>query len=94
MVDTPTAIHKGNESCDFYDGQVSAGDPIVIRGAADEILGKGTLEASTLEYAVCSFSFAIDNVKAGQSGYTIKVGTFDPIIASEDEINTEKLGIY
>lgn len=67
------------------------GDPVVIRGAKDEILGKGALAVSSLVYAVCSFTFRRPGSEAGKSGYTIKVGDFESIVATLSEIDTDQI---
>ncbi|QXN74925.1 hypothetical protein SEA_POSH_17 [Gordonia phage Posh] len=76
------------DSCEFYDGRVSAGDSVVIRGSNGEILGKGTLSGGgSGNGPACSFPFEIEDVDAGQSGYSIEVGPYEPLVVSSDELS-------
>ena len=66
-------------SCTFTDGTLTNGDPVVITSADGAILGKGTLDASSVNAGpACPFTFTVNGVKSGESGYSIKVGSYEP----------------
>ena len=84
---------KDGRYCEFTDGRVSVGDALVLKGADGTILGKANLTAEKMQFAVCTFGFEFSSVKAGQTGYSFELGSFDPVVATEDEIKSDKLSL-
>lgn len=82
-------------SCEFYDGIVTVGDPVIVRGADDTILGKTALvDIGGLDVGpACSFGFTVAGIKAGEAAYTIAAGPYDPIVVTEEELRDKDFGL-
>ncbi|ORI13414.1 hypothetical protein [Rhodococcus sp. 1168] len=94
-------IYAGNsdrnypDSCTFAEGEVGAGDSVIVRGADDRILGKGALAVRTISMShagatsgPCSFETTIE-IPAGDAGYQIILDGLDgmePHIFDEKEM--------
>lgn len=74
-------------ACTFYDGTITAGTPVVLRGADGTILSTGMLSENTSSSGpACSFTFRLESVKAGESGYEIDVAPYKPLVVTEEQL--------
>lgn len=85
---------KDGDSCKYFDHKLSVGDPVVVRGPSNEILGTGKLAGGDMDhYPTCVLHFDIDGVLADQAGYTIAAGGYQPLIVTADDLRQESVGL-
>lgn len=93
VVGNPSQITK-DVSCTFTDATVSTGDPVVLRGSDGAILGKTTLLPRSMENVACSFGFKFDGIKAGESGYSIELAPYKPVVLSSKELDSKAIELH
>jgi hypothetical protein len=82
------------KSCKYFDQKLSVGDPVVVRGSSNEMLGTGKLASDDMDhYPTCILHFDIKGIPAGQAGYTITAGGYQPLIVTEDDLRQEPVGL-
>lgn len=91
-VGNPGQIKEGRY-CEFTDGTVSVGDTLVIKASDGSLLGKASLTEQSMNFAVCLFAFEIPGVRAGEAAYSLKLDSFDAVVATESELRSEKLSL-
>lgn len=82
-------------SCTFADATIAVGDPLILKGANGNILGKANLEESYIESPgpACQLKFTFPKVKSGETAYTLTVDGYDPAVVTEDELRSDELTI-
>ena len=86
--------NRAAQSCEFYDGWLRPGDPVIVRGADGTILGKSELVFESLSNApagvanICTFGFTMQGVKAGEPAYELTVGDLEPLIQTQQELQS------
>ncbi|QYB02730.1 hypothetical protein I1A62_36970 [Rhodococcus sp. USK10] len=85
------AVNQSAGTCKFYDGWFRAGLPVLLKGADNSILGKTELtldhiSANSNGSGVCTFNFAFEDVKAGETAYQLFFSNLAPVIQSEDDL--------
>jgi hypothetical protein len=87
-------IRVRDVSCKYFDQKLSVGDPVVVRGSSNEMLGTGKLASDDMDhYPTCILHFDIKGIPAGQAGYTITAGGYQPLIVTEDDLRQEPVGL-
>ncbi|MGV7352562.1 hypothetical protein PJI18_09735 [Mycobacterium kansasii] len=76
-----TGLGQKGAPCVFPNARFTAGDQVVLRGAANQILATGKLRAiPRTQDDLCDMRFELKNVAAGEIAYQLTIGATPPTV--------------